>query len=301
MKRSLLVTVVAVLCLSSCAHVISHDILQEVDREITFAELQKAPEDYQGKVVLLGGVIIKMVNKREGSLLEIYQTELDRKGRPINIDVSRGRFLALNVGLLDSEIYRRGRKVTIVGVVQGEEVIRLGEIDYPCPYLVVKEIHLWEEEWPRAYAPYYPWCYPWYPCGCRPWFCTYGWVHCCYPWWGPRRYPVIYDPDPDDPPAIKSGLFRRWLKERQVRVEKQRQQLLPNHHSIAGRHQESQRSVSSKSRLMSSSYSAIKQISRESQGRLQAWKAPRIPRSSQRFQGKVGLGLKSKIESLRKR
>lgn len=299
MKRSLLVTVVAVLCLSSCAHVISHDILQEVDREITFAELQKAPEDYQGKVVLLGGVIVKMVNKREGSLLEIYQTELDRRGRSVNIDVSQGRFLALNVGLLDSEIYRRGRKVTIVGVVQGEEVISLGEIDYRCPYLVVKEIHLWEEERPSAYAPYYPWCYPWYPCGCRPWFCTYGWVHCCYPWWGPRRYPVIYDPDPDDPPAIKSGLFRRWLKERQVGVEKQRVQLLPNHHSIVGKHQESQRSVRSKSRLMSSSYSTIKQISKESQGRVRAWKAPRIPRSSRRFQGKAGL--KSRIESLRKR
>ena len=301
MKRSLLVTVVAVLCLSSCAHVISHDILQEVDTEITFAELQKAPEDYQGKVVLLGGVIVKMVNKKEGSLLEIYQTELDLKGRPINIDVSQGRFFSLYVGLLDSEIYRRGRKVTIVGVVQGKEVVRLGEIDYPCPYLVVKEIHLWEEERPRAYAPYHPWSYPWSPCGCRPWFCSYGWVHCCYPWWGPRRYPLVYDCDPDDPPAIKSGLFRRWLKERQVRVEKQRVQLLPNHHTIVRKHQESQRSVSSKSRLMDSSYSGIKQIRRESQGRLQPRKAPRIPRSNQRFQGKVGLGLKSKIESLRKR
>jgi len=162
--RRLFFLAAAIVFLSGCAHVIPEDILQEVDTEISFAQLRRAPQDYQGKVVLLGGVIVKTVNKKEGTLLEIYQTELDREGRPINIDVSQGRFLALYEGLLDSEIYRRGRKVTIVGVVQGKEVIRLGEIDYCCPYLVVKEIHLWKEEQPQRYEPY-PWgpWYPWYP------------------------------------------------------------------------------------------------------------------------------------------
>lgn len=332
----------AIVLVSGCAHVISQDILQEVNTEITFTELRKAPEDYQGKVVLLGGVIVKTVSKKEGSLLEIYQTELDRRGRPINTDVSQGRFLALYEGLLDSEIYRRGRKVTIVGVVKGKEVIRLGEIDYLCAYLVVKEIHLWEEETPRAYAPY-PWgfrdpwwWYPWYRCDyCwtpyRPWFCTYARVHCCYPWWGPRRYPVIYDCDPDHPPAIKGGLLGRWLTERGVRVEKQRVQLLPNHHTIVSKHQEPRRSVSSKSRLGSSSYTARRQIWRKSQERLHSQRAPRISRSkpegreafqargartqgarlkkqirgSQGFKGKAGLiqrfgGFKLKRENLRK-
>ncbi|MBE9572673.1 MAG: Slp family lipoprotein [Proteobacteria bacterium] len=163
MKRLLVITM-AVICLYGCAHVISKETLQEVNTEIAFAELRKAPQDYQGKVVLLGGVIVKTVNKKVGTLLEIYQTELDREGRPINIDVSQGRFLALYKGLLDSEIYRKGRKVIIVGVVQGKEVIRLGEIDYRYPYFVIKEIYLWKKEQPRAYAPH-PWSFwaPWYP------------------------------------------------------------------------------------------------------------------------------------------
>ena len=160
--------VAAVVFVSGCAHVISKDILQKVNTQITFAELQKAPQAHREKVVLLGGVIVKTVNRKDGTLLEVYQTMIDRRGRPIKLDISGGRFLAHYKGFLDCEIYRKGRKVTIAGVVQGEEMIRLGEIDYRCPYLVVKDIHLWEKEQPRKYEPYpwgpwYPWWYPWYP------------------------------------------------------------------------------------------------------------------------------------------
>jgi len=157
----------ALVFISGCAHVIPKDILQEVNTEITFAELRRAPQAYQGEVVLFGGVIVKAVIKEDGTLLEVYQTEIDRRGRPIKLDVSGGRFLARYEGFLDSEIYCKGREVTIAGVVQGEEVIRLGEIDYRHPYLLVKEIHLWKKEYPTAFPyPWYfwdPWWYPWYP------------------------------------------------------------------------------------------------------------------------------------------
>ena len=160
--------IAVVVFISGCAHVMSKDILQKVNSEVTFAELQKAPQAYREKVVLLGGVIVKTVNKNDGTLLEVYQTEINRRGEPIKLDISEGRFLAYWKGFLDSEIYQKGRKVTIVGVVKGEKMIRLGEIDYSCPYIVVKDIHLWEEEQPQKYMPYpyypwYPWWYPWYP------------------------------------------------------------------------------------------------------------------------------------------
>jgi outer membrane lipoprotein len=157
--------IAVVVFVSGCAHVMSKDILEKVNPEVTFAELHKAPQAYRGKVVLLGGVIVKTVNKNDGTLLEVYQTEINRRGKPIKLDISGGRFLAHWKGFLDSEIYQKGRKVTIVGVVKGEEMIRLGEIDYRCPYLVVKDIHLWEKEQPQKYMPYpyYPWWYPWYP------------------------------------------------------------------------------------------------------------------------------------------
>lgn len=173
----LLVITMAVGCFSGCAHVISKDILQEVNTEITFAELRKTPQAYLGKVVLLGGVIVKTVNKKDGTLLEVYQTEIDRRGRPIQLDISGGRFLAHYKGLLESEIYRKGREVTIAGMVQGEQIMRLGEVDYHYPYLIGKDIYLWKEEQPPKYEPY-PWGF-W-----DPW-----WSHPWHPWYDPSwRY-----------------------------------------------------------------------------------------------------------------
>jgi hypothetical protein len=83
--------------------------------------------------------------------------------------------------------------------------------------------------WPRAYSLYEWWDWP---CGFywtvwRPWFSQYVRVHCCYPWWGPRRYRAIYYCDPHDPPATRRALFRKRLKERHVLAEKMsRSQLL---------------------------------------------------------------------------
>ncbi len=134
-----------------CAHIFPKDILNQVDSEISFEALLKDPGVFKGKVVLLGGVIVKTENRKNGTLLEIYQTGMNSYGRPINTDVSQGRFLALYDGFLDSEIYSKGRKITIAGVVDGEEVMEIGEIDYHYPYLSVRELHLWEEEQPHVY------------------------------------------------------------------------------------------------------------------------------------------------------
>ena len=133
---------IALCLLSGCVYAVSRGVLEEVDREITFSALVKDPAAYQGRVVLLGGVIVKTVNKQEGTLLEVYQTNLDREGRPTDTDRSEGRFLGLYQGFLDSEIYKQGRQVTVAGTVQGEMIQLLGEIDYRYPYLLIKHTTL---------------------------------------------------------------------------------------------------------------------------------------------------------------
>jgi len=179
------------LFLSGCAHVISEDILKGVDKEISFEELLEDPDKYQGKIVLLGGVIVKTENKQHGTILEIYQTELDSYGRPINTDVSQGRFLALYEEFLDSEIYRKGRRVTVAGVVRGVEVMKLGDIDYHYPYLLVKEIHLWKEGRRHEIGLYHRdlWCPSWWDLG------YYRWYH---PYYFNRWYPQSEDEGQDN-------------------------------------------------------------------------------------------------------
>jgi len=167
--------------LAGCAHVISKEILMEVDKGISYEKLSNNPGEYKGKTVLLGGIIVKTENKKDGTLLEIYETALDSYGEPINTDLSKGRFLAMDKGFLDSEIYRAGRKVTIGGVMNGVEVMKLGEIDYSYPYLVIKDIHLWEEDPSFKYDPYYQ--NLWDPLWGVPW---HSWRY--YPYWPYTRY-----------------------------------------------------------------------------------------------------------------
>lgn len=173
-----LVMIILIGSLNGCAHVISGHVLKEVNRDIPFDELRKNPEAYTGKVVILGGVIVKSLNRKDGTLLEIYQTGIEREGMPIHPDVSGGRFLALYEGFLDSEIYRAGRKVTLAGRVHGKQVKKIGQVDYHYPYLIIKEMHLWAEE--NRYRPY---PYPLVPWGFwDPW-----WPYPFHPFYGPYR------------------------------------------------------------------------------------------------------------------
>lgn len=158
---------------SGCTSVISTPVLKQVNEDIRFVDLQRNPEIYQGQTVLVAGVIVGTAYESDvKTILEAYQTQMNFEKRPVNLDVSEGRFLAEYDGFLDSEIYREGREVTIAGLVQGRKVMKLGETEYHYPYLRIKEIHLWGKRESRAYD-----SYPWYPLG-SPWG-VWG------PWYGP--------------------------------------------------------------------------------------------------------------------
>jgi outer membrane lipoprotein len=174
MKMIKTVLILGILALTGCAHVISQATLDEADQSITFAELRQDPSRFLGRLVILGGVIVKTVPETSGTLLEIYQTRTDRWGEPVDLDRSGGRFLAHYKGFLDSEIWSKGRKVTVAGKVEGEKTRKLGGIDYRYPYIRVREIHLWRKVMPRYES--YP-GYLWGPWG--PW----------NPWWDPFWYP----------------------------------------------------------------------------------------------------------------
>jgi len=156
--------------LTSCAPVISKQLREQVAKELTLQVVLKDPEAYKGKTVLWSGVIISSVNLKEGTMIELLQKPADMQEKPKDVDESEGRFLALNPGYLDIAIYNGGRKVTIVGEIQGKKVQPLGEIEYIYPMIKVKEIHLWPvEKEDRVYYLYPYWHYPrwygpyWYP------------------------------------------------------------------------------------------------------------------------------------------
>ncbi len=136
--------------------------------KVDFGDLQLSPQSYLGRKIILGGVIVQTTNTPEGTIIEIYQTRLDASDTPIEVDVSQGRFLGMYKGFLDSKIHRPGRKITVLGLAQGEKILKLDEIDYRYPFLEIIEFNLFQEESPLPRYPYY-WDYsPWYPW--HPWY-----------------------------------------------------------------------------------------------------------------------------------
>ena len=130
---------------------------------VEFEDLRQSPQTYLGRRIILGGVIVKTTNTAEGTLIEIYQTRLDSSDTPVEVDISQGRFLGLYEGFLDSKIYRPDRKITVLGLAQGEKILKLDEIDYRYPFLKIIELSLFQEESPLPRYPYYWDYYPWDP------------------------------------------------------------------------------------------------------------------------------------------
>ena len=161
--------------LSGCAHVISRDLGNQVDTTLTFQQVLQNPNAYKGKMVVWGGEIIEAVNQKDGTtLIEVLQRPLGWREEPRQTIASEGRFLALVDRYLDPYVFRKGRKVTIAGEILGEEIKPIGKMDYRYPFLLSRQIYLWEDYYYYPVPYYYD---PW-------WGYPYGWRG--YPYgWGP--------------------------------------------------------------------------------------------------------------------
>ena len=122
--------------LAACAGVISKESLREADPEITFQRLIKGPERYKGKVILVGGQILTTSVREGETWIEVLQQPLDWQQKPRETDESYGRFLVLFEKFLDPAIYAGGKKITILGEVQGKKLQPLKEMEYSYPLLL---------------------------------------------------------------------------------------------------------------------------------------------------------------------
>ena len=138
-SAAVLLAIVAI----GCAPPFSKELLDKLDKNVPFPALQKEPEKYAGKLMMIGGTIVATKNLKEGSQLEVLQKPLDGEGRPALTDETGGRFLVFTQEYLDAAVYQRGRSISIIGEVAGSKTQPLGEIEYRYPVLTAKELHLW--------------------------------------------------------------------------------------------------------------------------------------------------------------
>jgi len=139
---------------------ISKQLRTQADKKLTFQQVFQNPDAYKGKIVIWGGEVVETINQKDGTtLIVVLQRPLDWTEEP-QFRRSEGRFIILVQGYVDPYVFRRGRRITVAGEILGKKVMHLGELEYPYPLLLSKQIYLWGEYY---YYPY-PWYYPyWYP------------------------------------------------------------------------------------------------------------------------------------------
>ena len=153
--------------LTACAPKISK---YKAGAPVPFEELLERPDFYKGRIVILGGYILEMVNEPESSLIIVVQAPLGSQNKPKSKDLSKGRFIVRTDKFLDPEVYTKGRKLTTGGRVSGGREQPLGDRTYRYLVIEAEELYLWPKEkcYTRPYDPYFyhPWYYPrhpWYP------------------------------------------------------------------------------------------------------------------------------------------
>jgi len=145
-RASSLIMLAAALAASvamGCAPPFPKELLDKIEKNIPFAAVQKEPEKFAGKLLMVGGMIVDTKNLKAGSSIEVLQKPLDGEGQPVQTDETGGRFLVVTQTYVDAAVFHRGRSITVIGEVTGSKVQPLGEIEYRYPVLTAKELHLW--------------------------------------------------------------------------------------------------------------------------------------------------------------
>ena len=126
----------------SCAHVISEESLKIVDKSVKVEDIFSITEQLEGKTVLIGGMILNVKNEEKLTYIEVIEKPIDSLGYPQDTDISRGRFIIVYDGFLDSAIYSKGKYVTVVGEIGGTIVGKIEKANYKYPVIKCKEIKL---------------------------------------------------------------------------------------------------------------------------------------------------------------
>jgi outer membrane lipoprotein len=157
------VILLVLIFLAGCQSRVPFEIRESPPGSPSVAMVQQDIKSYLGKRVRWGGVIVSVENRPNDTWLEIVSKELDDKGRPVESDVSLGRFFARTEGFLDPAVYKTERAVTVYGTVEELASRTIGERPYAYPVVKADKLYLWPEyqEYPYRYYPGW-WDYPYY-------------------------------------------------------------------------------------------------------------------------------------------
>ena len=146
----------------------------QIARDLSFESIRAEPEKFKGRIVVLGGQVLKVTPLPGETEIEVLQFPLDKADKPIlNLANSRGRYLAILPELLAPGRMPAASNVSMVAELIGTRAIPVNGADYLYPTF---RIRLWKI-WPKPEEFHRP--MPWYP----------YWDRWAYPFEDPWTYP----------------------------------------------------------------------------------------------------------------
>ncbi len=190
-----LTQILAVVLLTSCAHIPEAIEGESYQTELTPAMITANPDRYLGRAVRWGGVIVEVVNNENETWIEVLGLPLSSNARPLSDRTEAlGRFIVKTPEFLDPEVYQQGLRFTVTGNISQSIEGKVGERPYVYPTIAADNHYLWPRRtqhrhyvtpglWFYGFHPYWRFGYPYFGYGVwsynshfYPYFPVYGYL-----------------------------------------------------------------------------------------------------------------------------
>ncbi len=142
---SLLIFTTMAACATPPPFVVPPELEEELDRKATFEKLYESPDAYQGRTVMLTGMVLNLEILPKHTRIELLQLPLDSDGLPVNdLNASQGRFIANCRGVIDPQRIPSGTRMTVIGEMQGTSRIKGSNYSYVTVF--TKAVHVYPKE-----------------------------------------------------------------------------------------------------------------------------------------------------------
>jgi outer membrane lipoprotein len=129
--------------MTGCASDVPVDITKDITPVLVFSQMHENIPRYIGRQVRYGGTLIKVNNRDSITELEILSLPLGGNGLPDIHAKSLGRFIAQVDGFIDPESIKKDSRVTVSGVLIGEQKQKIDEYLYKYPVIKVNNWYSW--------------------------------------------------------------------------------------------------------------------------------------------------------------
>ena len=141
--RPRILVALAVLFVSACSSVPEKLAYEPESALIDYPQALAEPTAYLGKPVRWSGLIVQTRVQAADSDIEVVYLPLKANGQPVQQEDSPGRFIIRVHGLLDPELYAKGRSISVVGELAASIEGHIGQQSYRYPVVNAKEHLLW--------------------------------------------------------------------------------------------------------------------------------------------------------------